>query len=567
MLTIRSVTFRAISCLLSGAFVVAAGATATAAVAAPQAAERGARADASEKNDPQARAVRQLRFGTPDRPFAADSPWNARPIGVTLGTDEIPKAKNYPTLEDGKWSTGVFVASPDDKPVTVLPLPGRKGIWDPDAEAMRDQITIPRWPAGVEPASAADGHGDIVDPVDRVIHSFNVLRFIDGQWRADQYAWTKLDGRGWGEPGHYFQGARAAAVPTMGGLVRAKEIDDNDEVFRHALAMSLTHTGLSPDPAYIYPATSADTGAKSNTGKVPQGALMMLPPDFDTERIKDALLRKVARTLKVYGAYVVDRNVETPYVIYVEMGANKSLMKRGWHPEFAYELDRVRAGLRQVMSVDRWVDGNGKPMSMEAPQNRFSLRGPWKRSGGGSDAAMKSMANAPSGTAAAAGGDRAGAGFDTRRQAVVFPAGEGVTVLVNDSGRSLQPVNWAKPEAGKRYKLTATATGGAKLQLQLLDAGRRTTLFDSGELADGASKTFEWPEGQGAVRVTVRSGPGPGESSVGGALVPVEAENAKDGSKDNASDKSDKSEKSDKSDKSDRTRAKTQDKASPGSAR
>ncbi len=558
MLTIRSVTFRPAAWLLPvavAALAASTGLATTGAFAAPQAADRGAKAEASDRNDPHARAVRQLRFGTADRPFAADSPWNARPIGVTLGTDEIPKAKNYPTLEDGKWSTGVFVASPDDKPVTVLPLPGRKGIWDPDAETMRDQITIPRWPAGVEPASAADGHGDIVDPVDRMIHSFNVLRFIDGQWRADQYAWTKLDGRGWGEPGHYFQGARAAAVPTMGGLVRAKEIDDNDEVFRHALAMSLTHTGLSPDPAYIFPATSADTGAKSNTGKVPQGALMMLPPDFDTERIKDALLRKVARTLKVYGAYVVDRNVETPYVIYVEMGANKSPMKRGWHPEFAAELDRVRGGLRQVMSVDRWVDGNGRPMSMDTPQNRFSLRGPWKR--GGNDAAMKSAATGTTATAAA-GGDRAGAGYDTRRQAVVFPAGEGVTVLVNDSGRSLQPVTWAKPEAGKRYKLTATATGGAKLQLQLLDAGRRTTLFDSGELADGASRTFEWPEGQGAVRVTVRSGPGPGESSVGGALVPVDA---KDDSKDVAPDKSD------KSDKSDRTRAKTQDKASPGSAR
>lgn len=128
---------------------------------------------------------------------------------------------------------------------------------------------------------------------------------------------------------------------------------------------------------------------------------------------------------------------------------------------------------------------------------------------------------------AAGAGPNADAGrppgvYDTRRQAVVFPPGEGIAMQVNDSGRSLQPVTWAKPEAGKRYKLTATATGGAKLQLQLLDADRRTTLFDSGELADGASKTFEWPQGQGAVRLTVRSGPGPGESSVGGTLVPLE---------------------------------------------
>lgn len=517
MLTIRSATW-----LLSGVLAGLVPAIGADAWAAPQATEKAGKAEKAEKAekvdpaDPQARAVRHLRFGTADRPFAADSPWNARPIGVTLGSFEIPKAKNFPTMEDGKWSTGVFVAASDDPPVTVLPLPGRKGIWDPDAEAMREQITIPRWPAGVVPAAAADGHGDIVDPVDRVIHSFNVLRFIDGQWRADQYAWTRLDGRGWGEPGHYFQGARAAAVPTMGGLVRAKEIDDGDELFRHALAMSLAHTGLSADPAYIFPATSADTGARSNTGQIPQGALMMLPPDFDVSPIEDPLLRKVARTLKVYGAYVVDRNVETPFVIYVEMGANKSPMKRGWHPAFAAQLDRVRGALRQVTAVERWVDGNGRPMSMEAPQNQMSLRGPWRR-GGAEATAMKAAGAGPNADAGRPPGV-----YDTRRQAVVFPPGEGIAVQINDSGRSLQPVTWAKPEAGKRYKLTATATGGAKLQLQLLDADRRTTLFDSGELADGASKTFEWPQGQGAVRLTVRSGPGPGESSVGGTLVPLE---------------------------------------------
>jgi len=461
----------------------------------------GACAQAVRADTVDARAQRQLRFGTPERPFAAASPWNARPVGVTLGTDEIPKAGYYPGLEDGKWSTGVFVAAAGDGPVTVLPLPGRKGVWDPDAEAMREQITIPRWPARVEPASAADGHADIVDPVERVIHSFNVLRFIDGQWRADQYAWTRLDGRGWGDPAHYFQGARAAAVPTMGGLVRAGEIDDGDELFRHALAMSLTHTGLSPAPAFIYPATSADTGAKTNTGKIPQGALLMLPPDFDAERIQDPLLRKVARTLKVYGGYVVDRNVETPFVVYVEMGANKSPTKRGWHPAFAADLDRVRAALRQVVAVERWVDGLGRPMTMTTALNLLSLRGPWRT----------------------VSGDRAPGVYDTRRQAVVFAPGDGVVVQANDSGRSLSRLNWAKPEPGKRYRLTAQASGGARLQLQLLDAGRRDTLYDSGELADGASKTFLWPEGQGAVRLTVRSGTGPAESSVGGTLLPLNA--------------------------------------------
>jgi len=444
-------------------------------------------------------------FGTAARPFAASSPWNARPLGAKLGSDEIPKSLYFPSLDDGRWSTGVFVASPNDPPITVLPLPGRAGIWDPDAEAQRDSIVIPRWPAGVVPASAADGHGDIVDPVEGVIHSFNVLRYVDGQWRADQYAWTPLNGRGWGDPSHYFQGARAAAVPTTGGLIRTAEIADGDSLFRHALAISLTHNGLAASPSYIFPATSSDAGAASNTGRIPEGALLMLPPDYDTASIRDPLLRKVAQTLKVHGAYVVDRNGGTPFVIYVEIGANLQLHKPRWNNEVANELDRMRAGLKQVISVDQWLDGNGQPMVMEQRLNRLSMRGPWRR----------------------VAGSRAPGRFETREQAVMFPPGDGLVTQVNEGGHNLHPVAWSPLKPGARYQLTAKTTGGGTLQVQLLNTDRRQVLFDSGELPDGKTQIFRWPEGQGGVTVTTRSGIGPGPSSVSGTLVEIDEPVAK----------------------------------------
>lgn len=444
-------------------------------------------------------------FGTAARPFAANSPWNARPLGAKLGSDEIPKALYFPALDDGRWSTGVYVASPNDPAITVLPLPGRAGIWDPDAESQRDSIVIPRWPAGVVPASAADGHGDIVDPVEGVIHSFNVLRYIDGQWHADQYAWTPLNGRGWGDPSHYFQGARAAAVPTMGGLIRTAEIADGDSLFQHALAMSLTHSGLAANPSYIFPATSSDAGAASNTGRIPEGALLMLPPDYNTASIRDPLLRKVAQTLKVYGAYVVDRNGGTPFVIYVEMGSNLQLHKPRWSNEVANELDRMRAGLRQVMAVERWLDGNGQPMVMDRRLNLLSMRGPWRR----------------------IAGSRAAGRFETRQQAVVFPPGEGSVTQVNEGGHNLHPVAWSRRQPGARYQLSAKTTGGGTVQLQLLTTDRQQVLFDSGELTNGKTHTFRWPEGQGAVTVTTRSGTGPGPSSVSGTLVELDEPAAK----------------------------------------
>lgn len=440
-------------------------------------------------------------FGTPTRPFSAQSPWNSRPVSPVLGDFEIPRSSYYPTLAEGKWSTGVFIASAADKPMTVLGPLGKPGVWDPDAEVTHDSIVIPRWPTGVVPAEGTDGHADIVDPVTGVIHSLFKLKNVDGQWRALQYAWTRLDGRGWGEPGHYFQGSRAAAVPTMGGLIRTREVNDGDSVYRHALAMSLTGNGLSPRPAYIFPATSADGVAeKVNSGQIPEGALMMLPPDFDTASIKEPKLRKVAETLKLFGAYVVDRNVGTPFVIYVENGAQLNLHGGSWNSEVARELDRIRSGLRQVVAVDGWLDGNGRPLAqLEQRLNLLSMRGPWRIVKG----------DGPLGE------------FETWQQAVVFPPGGGVRQQINTSGRSLHTVTWARPQPGDRYRLTARAEGGGGLRLQLYDAAGRSVLYDSGELADGQSAEFVWPEGQRGTAVTVRGGGKAVASAVGGSLMPL----------------------------------------------
>lgn len=442
-------------------------------------------------------------FGTPLRPFSAQSPWNARPVNPVLGDFEIPRSTYSPLIAEGKWSTGVFVASASDQPMTVLGPIDKPGVWDPDAEAVRPSIVIPRWPAGVLPASGSDGHADIVDPVTGIVHSFFVLKNVDGQWRALQYAWTRLDGSGWGEPGHYFQGARAAAVAPIGGLIRTHEVNDGESVYRHALAMSLTFNALSPGPTYIFPATSADGGAeKLNSGQIPEGALLMLPPDYDTASIKEPKLRKVAETLKLFGGYVVDRNVGTPFALYVENGTHFDVHGGRWNNDVVRELDRMRGALRQVVAVDGWLDGNSRPMAqLEQQLNLLSMRGPWQVVKG----------DGPAGV------------FDTWQQAVVFPPGGSETVQTNGRGNSLHPIHWAQPRPGERYRLTARADGSGTLRLQLFDAGRRTVLFDSGELADKQAVEFVWPEGQRGVVVTVRGGGQTVASAVGGRLVPVGA--------------------------------------------
>lgn len=482
--------------IYSSSLVLVAGVVTAAAISFPSVAADQPSANKLPDPASASSAKNQAAWGTYQKPFAATSPWNSRPVAPTFGDFVIPKSTYSPGVAGGEWSTGVFLADAGDAPMTVTGLPKTKGLWDPDAEAFHD-VTVPRWPVNVVAASASDGHADIVDPVTGIVHSFWQLKKVDGKWVAAQYAWTRINGRGWGDPAHYFQGSRAAGVPTAAGLIRKHEVNDGDTMYRHALAMSLTFNALSPNPTYIFPATSADNNAATtNTGKIPEGALMMLPTSYDTTKIVNPDLRKVAETLKTYGAYVVDRNFGTPFFIYVENGAGFDLHKGGWNKIVADDLERMRVALRQVVSVQSWVDGNEKPVVPQKKMNLLSMRGPWELQTG----------SVAAGT------------FDTWQQAVVFPATTARITQINYSSRGLHPLAWIGPEVGKTYRLTAQATGEATLRLQVREPSGTPVYFDSAELSNGESKTFKWPSKTALITVHAISGTS-GPSTVRGELL------------------------------------------------
>ena len=437
------------------------------------------------------------------RPYAANSLWNTRPVDPVFGTFVIPKSSYFPTIASGAYSTGVFLASATDQPMTVI---GRTstatvttGVADPDAGGSH-VVTIPRWPAGVLPATGTDGHADIVDPVTGTVHSFWQLKQVNGKWTAALYSWSKLAGTGWGDPAHYYQGARAVGIPASAGLVRKHEIKDGLPTYKHALAMSLTFNALAngvDSPAYVFPATSADGSASANTGAIPQGALLMLPPGFDSSKIVNPDLKKIVETLKLYGAYIVDRNDGTPFVIYVENDAGFSLMPNGWDNTIASQLDQIRAGLRQVVSAPAWIDadGNSAVEAIQAQKNMsiLSMRGPWSRQSGTTTAA-----------------------YDSATQRLVFDATTTKTVYVNANNTGMTPVKWAVPAAGSYVKFTVSATGGATLRMQVGATG--ATTIDTGALADGQSLRFAWPA-NGRFTLIATSGTS-GASSVQAELVP-----------------------------------------------
>lgn len=386
-------------------------------------------------------------FGNFLRPFAASSLWNAKPVNPTFTDIGIPINEYYPLIAAGKFSTGVFEALTTDKPLTVYKDPTLGYIRDTDAEENKGSVTIPRWPTSAVPATGGDGHCDVVDTVTGIVHSFwQLKKQTNGTWTAASYNWTYINGSGWGDPAHYFQGARAAAVPPIGGLIRKHEVNDGKAMYNHVLAMSLAFNGLSPDPAYVYPATSADSGAAYlNSGKIPEGGLVMLAPSFDINILKNAELKKVANTLKTYGAYVVDQNIGTPFAMYVENGAGYDLYKNGWDQTVADELQKIRAAMKLVNATN-FIGGDGKTIVRDTNPNLMSMRGIWTVVTG--TAATKPV-------------------YDTWKQALVFQATDNIVEVVDGNNRGITKVSWARLKAGDKLKFTSITTGGGKLGVQI----------------------------------------------------------------------------------------------------
>ena len=446
----------------------------------------------------------ESEFNSYARPFSADSLWNSMPEAPTFSGYVIPDSIYNPTANTPAFSASCFYADARDAPMTIKVGPGYAGIHDRDAEKMVSELTIPHWPMNVMPATGSDGHADIFDVEAGVIHSFYKLKNVNGEWTSLLYAWSPLNGSGWGDPAHYYQGGRATGVTACAGMIRVHEVDDGDTMFRHALAVSLTDNALSK--SYVFPATSTDVDVSNYNGQIPEGALLMLPSSFDVSRIQTPLVKKIANTLKTYGAYVIDRNYGTPYVIYSEIGAATRVTGSGW-----YELAQIQKALRMVTSVQGWVDGYGNHFQANQKQNVLSLRGPWAR--GYSYLADSDTCNESCGQIGK---------FDSIQQAVVFEATDAEIVQSNPSGRSVTHVSWAKPKKGYKYQLTAATTGGGKLRFVIRDPEKNDYVsYDSKVLTDGQRVIFTWPLDHYDTTTIVISGVG-GPSTVSGSLVRIE---------------------------------------------
>ncbi|EFC40875.1 predicted protein [Naegleria gruberi] len=443
------------------------------------------------------------------RPFSADSLWNSRPVNPVLAENvTIPESevKYYPAIGEGSFSTGVYIASASDPSVTVYGPSDSVGINLSEAFAKVPSLVIPRWPGNTIPASGGDGHCEIYDPIDNRIHSFWQLKKVNGTWRATLYGWSALDGPGWSTPATFYSGARAVGIASSAGLIRTHEVNDGDTMYRHALTMSMTNNGLDNNPTYVFPATAADSdAATTNYGNIPEGSRLFLPSSFNVSKlISTPKLKKIAETLKTYGAYVTDRNYGTPYFIYVEMGSNYTLHPGGWNNVAASELQVIRAALRPMVSCSGWLNGNDQQVTFTQNQNVLSMRGPW------------GLESGPS-----------GGSYDTWKQAVVFANRTSRTTFRTYSANGFAKVSWGSPTSGVLYNVTAKTTGGGQFRLLLNMQCQNKSNIDTGALSNGQSYLFTWPSSYCSSSIFAYSGVNQ-ESSVSVTMLRYEAPQPQD---------------------------------------
>ncbi len=416
--------------------------------------------------------------------FSAQSPWNSSPVKPVLGVNTMPAAKQKPWIEEQAYSTRLFPATAADKPMTIY---GPKGVADLDIANQLETgtVTIPRFPANVMPATGSDGHCEIPDPVSGWLHSFFQLRKVADQWRAAKYARTDLQGSGWGTVSNP-DNARAAGCSTAGGLLLASEL--GLDIVPHALAIGMDKNGFVSGP--VSPATLEDyngwstyTGAKGQ--QFPMGSLLMLPATFDVGRIVQPELKAIARTLMMYGGYVVDAT-EGSMNIYAEIGSgwNRSMVDGKYPASFPADMEAIKAALRQVVSVAGWQDRDGKAFTPTPARsmNLLSMRGPWRPYPGskmfGRYDAQTDLYHAETTTEALA----------------VYQS-----IWMHDEKKADRYFAWKKqcwnlnPEPGVKYVVRAIGEGAITAKMQVKKNDYKATYVGTDKLAPGQSATITWP--------------------------------------------------------------------------
>jgi hypothetical protein len=439
--------------------------------------------------------------GTFERPFGAQSLWNARPIDPLLGNEGIPAVNNNAYLEQSQYSSKLYRARASDGPAEVQGRDNPSGVWVADELQLRN-VLIPHFPEETVPAAGSDGHCEIFDETTGLVHSFYRLIFDVGSkvWRASKYTVGAITSTGWGSP-ECPDGPRASATPSTSGLLRAHEL--GSEFVPHALAVAAHANVFRSGP--VFPATLEDrNGPARYSGAFPMGTLFMLPTDFEADRLNWPNSRAIARTLKLYGARLIDQTQRT-FSFGGEMnGGWSQAVGPGniWRNSWAQDLTKIRDGLRPVVSVSRWLDANGKefvPQPWER-MNLLSMRGPWRSQGEMSGSV--------------------GGRYDTTSKLFLFPelrvpVSYRKMVPLRDDTKAEPWFQWTNggwyrnPIPNHQYRLRAEGIGNASATFEIRPADGKRNLVSISDMRPGEESQIIWPAEGYWTSLVIQGFPGP----------------------------------------------------------
>ena len=263
-------------------------------------------------NTPEADAILSaLEVYPPDNPWnlvVTDWPVhpNSRNIIASIGADRPLRCN--PDM-------GFIIVPPDQKRLPVfVPNPAES---DKGPFPIADNTPIEGWPSYYhgEPKYKnltlddvqrdklnldGDRHGIILDPVNRMLYEFFVLKKTDRGWQAEQASTfdlktNKLRPDGW-------TSADAAGLPIFPATVRYDELKRG--IIEHALRVTVRRTRR----AYVAPATHY--ASKLTDENLPRmGERLRLRRDFDITGFSPEV-QTILKGLQTYGMFVADNGID-----------------------------------------------------------------------------------------------------------------------------------------------------------------------------------------------------------------------------------------------------------------
>jgi hypothetical protein len=206
-----------------------------------------------------------------------------------------------------------ILVPPNQKRVDVK-LTGYPGESDAGPYPVPDNIPIEGWPAyfeqfqsgkvpsldEVQRGTGGDRHGLVVDPVNRMLYEFFVMRKTDAGWEAAQASIFDLKTNdlrplGW-------TSADAAGLPIFPAVVRYDEIQRG--MIEHAMRVTIRKTRRE----FVAPATHY-ASPHTNPEYPRMGERIRLKADFDISGFSPPV-QVILKGLKKYGMLVADNGIE-----------------------------------------------------------------------------------------------------------------------------------------------------------------------------------------------------------------------------------------------------------------